>query len=48
MPLDPAVADAEREVALLDAAPGSDAVAAISRLADQMDAGRLPKEVTSR
>ena len=49
VPLDPAVADAEREgVALLDAAPGSDAVAAISRLADQMDAGRLPKEVTSR
>ena len=48
VPLDPAVADAERKARCFDAAPGSDAVAAISRLADQMDAGRLPKEVTSR
>jgi CO dehydrogenase maturation factor len=43
VPLDPAVADAERKgIALLDAAPDSEAVAAIGRLGDELDRDRLP------
>lgn len=44
VPLDEAVTDAERKgIALLDAAPDSDAVDAIERLADKLDGDRLPQ-----
>ena len=43
VPLDPAVADAERDgVSILDVSPDSDAVRAIDDLADKLDGARLP------